>query len=156
GQGGSFTWFARQGDAQRTPEEFERVTALLRTFIDEAVPRYGGDPARGVVLRFSQGGTLAHRLGLGDPGRFPGLAAPPPHPPEEGVEHAAPNDEVAKLPVLVQHGTNDAQIAVERAQQSHALLLALGVQPDYREYPMGHQIGGDSMSDLSDWLERVL
>jgi len=156
GQAGSFTWFARQGEASRTPEEFERVTGVVRAFIDEAVPRYGGDPSRVVVLGFSQGGTLAYRLGLGEPERFRGVAALSTYLPEEAIEHAAPNEAVAALPILIQHGTADPQIAVERAHQSHALLLAMGAQPDYREYPMHHQIGAASMSDLSDWLERVL
>ena len=155
GQGGAFTWFAREGSAQRTSEEFERVAAALRAFIDEAVPRLGGDPARVAILGFSQGGTLAYRLALGDPGRFRGLAALSTYLPEEGIEHAAATEAVERLPILVQHGTADAQIAVERAQQSRDLLLIMGARPDYREYAMQHQIVASSLRDLSRWLEQI-
>ncbi|MSQ30533.1 MAG: hypothetical protein EXR64_00670 [Dehalococcoidia bacterium] len=153
--GGAFTWFAREGAASRTSEEFERVTAAVRAFIDEAVPRLGGDPARVAVLGFSQGGTLAYRLALGDPARYRGLAALSTYLPEEAIEHAAPAEVVEGLPILVQHGSSDAQIAIERAQQSRDLLLIMGARPDYREYAMGHQIGTASLRDLSRWLEQI-
>jgi phospholipase/carboxylesterase len=60
------------------------------------------------------------------------------------------------LPLLVQHGADDPMISVDRARESRERLNALGATPDYREYPMGHEIRPDSMRDLSQWLERVL
>lgn len=154
----SFTWFETAPPARRTAKEFERVTTRLRDFIAEAVPRYGGDPERIVLLGFSQGGTLAYRLGLGEPGRYRGVAALSTWLPEEAEEHAD-REQVPTFPLLVQHGTNDPAIAIDRARDSRDRLLALGATPqhmEYVEYSMAHEIRPESMAHLSGWLERVL
>lgn len=151
----SYTWFETAPPARRSEREFERVTAALSEFIREEVPRYGGDPARMALIGFSQGGTLAYRIGLAEPDRFRGVAALSTWLPEE-AEARAERERVASLPLFVQHGTDDPMINVDRARDSRDRLNALGASPDYREYPMGHEIRPDSMRDLSEWLERVL
>ena len=153
----SYTWFQPTGpDMKRTPEEFERVTIRVSSFISEALTQYRGDPDRTVVLGFSQGGSLAYRLGLGDPARFAGVAGLSTWLPEEAEQAAAAGDALAALPVIVQHGTSDPAINIERGQDSRDRLEALGVQLEYQEYEMQHQIGAESLSDLSVWCERVL
>lgn len=153
----SYTWFQPTGpDMKRTPEEFERVTTRVSSFISEALTQYRGDPDRTVVLGFSQGGSLAYRLGLGDPARFAGVAALSTWLPEEAEQAAAAGDALAALPVIVQHGTSDPAINIERGQDSRDRLEALGVQLEYQEYEMQHQIGAESLSGLSVWCERVL
>lgn len=152
---GSYTWFNRPPDGQRSVDEVERVTAALRTFIDKAVPRAGGDPSRMVVLGFSQGGTLAYRLGLGEPRRFAGIAALSTYFPDD-LTAAIDRDHIADVPLLIQHGTEDPQIEVARARTSRDLLMTLGARPEYHEYPMRHEIAGPSLGDLGAWLTRVL
>jgi len=151
----SYTWFRRDDQAQRSPEEFERVAAALHAHIDRAVTAAGGDPGRVVLLGFSQGGSLAYRLGLAEPRRWRGLAALSTWLPDEAVTAADPTG-LEAFPVLVQHGSSDPAIEVARARQSRDRLEELGARPDYREYGMGHQIGPESLTDLSRWLERTL
>ena len=155
----SYTWFDTDGDPRRrSPEEFERVAGMLHEFIEVALPRYGGDPRRVALLGFSQGGTLAFRLALAEPGRWRGLAALSTWFPDEAeaVAHLADPKTVAALPILVQHGSQDPMIGVDRARESKTRLEALGAKPDYREYPMGHQIGNESLRDLALWSQQVL
>jgi predicted esterase len=47
-------------------------------------------------------------------------------------------------------------VGIERGRESRDRLIALGIEPDYREYPMQHQISNESLGDLSLWLEGVL
>lgn len=155
----SYTWFEPSGpDLSRTPEEFERVSTRVSDFISEALTKYGGDPARTVILGFSQGGSIAYRLGLGEPGRFAGIAALSTWLPDEAEAAAAAADQTALVaqPLIVQHGTNDAAIAIDRAQHSRDRLQALSEHLEYHEYAMEHQIGAESLADLSAWCERVL
>lgn len=152
-----FTWFRRDpGTGQRASDEPERTLEVVRGFIDEAYARYPVDPARVVLLGFSQGGSLAYRLALGDPKRFVGLAALSTSLAADQAEALKPAEGRAELPVLVQHGLEDPMISVDRARESRDRLQALGVTPEYREYAMGHAIGQESATDLSRWLERVL
>lgn len=151
-----YTWFDREPDGGRTVGEFERVVALVRAFIDEAAERYHADPERTALLGFSQGGGLAYRIGLAEPDRFAGVAALSTWLPDEAASAAADRERLATLPVLVQHGTNDPMVKVERARESRDRLAELGVAAEYHEYAMQHQIGPESLRDLSAWLERVL
>ena len=64
------------------------------------------------------------------------------------------SDAVQSLPTLVQHGTQDPMIEVDRARDSVEQLRALRVPLTYREYDMGHEIRPRSLSDLSAWLEE--
>lgn len=152
---GQYTWFRRDAAGQRSVEEFERVANDLAAFVEDVVPCSGGDRGRVVVLGFSQGGTLAYRLGLAEPDRFVGVAALSTYFPEDMVA-TVNRATAAHVPLLVQHGTQDPMIDVERARTSRDLLQTIGAQPEYHEYPMAHEIGRQSLTDLSAWLTRVL
>ncbi|MCA9856110.1 MAG: hypothetical protein KC458_02405 [Dehalococcoidia bacterium] len=151
----SFTWFDTVPPAQRSEREFERVAASLREFIDWAVPAYGGDPERVVVLGFSQGGSLAYRIGLGEPRRYRGVAALSTWMPSEAEAHAD-RENLEALRMFVQHGSDDPLVNVDRARDSRDRLVALGVEPIYHEYAMAHEIRPESLSDLNGWIEEVL
>jgi phospholipase/carboxylesterase len=64
------------------------------------------------------------------------------------------SDAVRNLPVLVQHGTNDPTIEVERARDSVERLRNLSLSLTYREYEMGHEVTPKGLGDLSAWLEE--
>ena len=55
---------------------------------------------------------------------------------------------------MVQHGSRDELIDVERARQSVEALRPLRLAVTYREYDMGHEISRRSLMDLSTWLEE--
>ena len=152
----SFTWFHFDRGDPRRDEEVERVVEGLRSFLDEALERYPIDSERVALLGFSQGGMIGYRMALSEPERFAGLAALSTTLSAESVERLSPGEALSRLPVLVQHGTQDPMIGVERAQESRDRLEALGVDLEYHEYEMGHQVGNESASDLSVWLTNVL
>jgi phospholipase/carboxylesterase len=61
------------------------------------------------------------------------------------------------LPTLVHHGSSDEMIPVERARESLEVLRRLRVPASYREFAMGHEINGESLTDLTRWLaDKVL
>jgi len=153
----SYTWFNATPDVRRTPEEFERVVTNTSNFISQAQQRYGADPDRTIVLGFSQGGGFAYRLALGEPTRFAGLAALSTSLPDEAVEHASDDKAaLAALPTIVQHGSADPVVDVDRAQHARDRLGQLGIEPEYHEYDMEHQISAESLTDLTDWVVRAL
>ena len=75
-------------------------------------------------------------------------------PPE--AETHADREALDALRMLVQHGSDDPMINVDRARDSRERLVALGVTPVYHEYAMAHEIRPESLSDLNGWLEEVL
>ena len=59
-------------------------------------------------------------------------------------------------PVLVQHGTEDPLIPVERGRDAGAAALeAHGVPVVYGEYPMAHQVALESVQQAHAWLDAV-
>jgi len=151
-----FTWFHFDRSDPRREEELAQVVDELREFIETSIERYPVDPERLVLLGFSQGGMLGYRLALSEPERFAGFAALSTTLSPETATTVAGGATLGRLPVLVQHGDQDPMIAVERARESRERLEELGVDLEYHEYPMGHQVGAQSTLDLRAWLSRVL
>jgi phospholipase/carboxylesterase len=127
---------------------------LLLAFLDQCLQRYPIDAKKLAILGFSQGGLMAHSVALAHPERFAALAALSSWLPKELVEELSIGEGVCSLPALVQHGTQDPMIEVDRALDSVEQLRDLKVPLTYREYDMGHEIRPKSLSDLSNWLEE--
>lgn len=126
----------------------------LQTFLDQCIARYPIDQQKLGLLGFSQGGVMAYSLGLSHSERFAGLAALSTWLPKELVPRLGIGDSARTLPTLIQHGTNDPTIEVERARESVERLRGLKVPLTYREYEMGHEITPKGLGDLSAWLEE--
>jgi phospholipase/carboxylesterase len=126
----------------------------LQEFLDDCLAHYPIDPTRLAVLGFSQGGVMAYSLALTEPERFAGLAALSTWLPRELTPRLTISAAVQSLPALVQHGTQDPQIEVDRARDSVARLRELKVPLTFKEYDMGHEIRPRGLYDLSVWLEE--
>ena len=60
------------------------------------------------------------------------------------------------LPIFMAHGTQDEMIGNARAQDSRARLEALGYPVEWHEYRMGHSVCPQEVTDIGDWLARIL
>jgi len=128
----------------------------LQQFIDACMKRYPIDAKKLAVLGFSQGGVMAYSLALSNPERFAGLAVLSSWLPKELIPELSIREAVQSLPTIVQHGSQDQMIEVQRAQDSVEQLRALRVPLTYREYDMGHEITPRSLSELSAWLDETV
>jgi len=147
-------WFPLSGGGSFDRAGFEEGLGLLRGFVDAAIETYPVERRKLVLAGFSQGGVMAYALGLQDPGRFAGIAALSSWLPGVMADAIPKQPELEGLPVLVQHGTQDPMIGIERAHESREALLRLGVGLSYHEYEMGHEIRPESLRDLLVWLEE--
>ena len=129
----------------------------LQQFLDACLKRYPIDGKKLVVLGFSQGGVMAYSLALSNPERFAGLAVLSSWLPGELIPKLSiSNDAIQSLPTIVQHGSQDQMIEIQRAKDSVERLRALRVPLTYRDYDMGHEITPRSLTDLSAWLEEKI
>lgn len=153
--GPMFTWMQRGPNDRPLDGELERVAGELSAFIDAACERYSVDSERLALMGFSQGGSLAYRLALSEPHRWRGAAMLSTWLSDEAADDV--HVDAPDLPLLVQHGTNDPLVEIDRGRNSRDRLQAMRMNLDYREYPMQHEIGRQSIHDLSAWLtERLL
>lgn len=128
----------------------------LQEFLDECLNRYPIDAKKLAVLGFSQGGVMAYSLVLSNPERFAGLAVLSSWLPKELIPELSIREAVQSLPTIVQHGSQDQMIEVQRAQDSVEQLRALRVPLTYREYDMGHEITPRGLTELSAWLDETV
>jgi phospholipase/carboxylesterase len=152
-----YGWFPITGGGPMDPAEFAKGRDVLATFVEQAFEQFRIDPRKAAVMGFSQGGVMAFDLVLRDPARFAGLAALSSWLPNDLANTIPESEALENFPVLVQHGTEDPMIPVDRGRETRQRLTAMGVDLSYREYAMQHEIRPESLRDLVGWLdEKVL
>ena len=147
-----YGWYPLIPGTPPKSQELWTARERLLNFLDAAAERYPIDSKKLGVFGFSQGGVMAYTLALGAPQRFAALAALSTWCPPDAVDNVADPDTLHHLPTLVQHGSRDELVAVERARESVETLRALRLPLTYREYDIGHEINARSLADLSEWL----
>lgn len=144
----------------REPESDVRESAELLTELLRAHQAETGVPwERVVIVGFSQGGAMAYHLGLRWPERLAGVAALSTYLVVEDAleaELSATATAPEPLPVFVAHGTYDPTVRKWRGESAMEQLQGLGLQPEWHEYPMGHEVCMDELDDLGAWLNEVL
>ena len=146
-----YSWYAMFGAG--TEGTYATALAELDDLLDEQAAALGLPRGESIVGGFSQGGGLALGLALQRSDRPRPKAALAMSP---AIDTAAFDlDEHDAPPVLVQHGTDDPLIPVQRSRDLARQLRELGVPTVYREYPMEHQVALESLRDAADWLALV-
>ncbi len=158
-----FAWYdiaAVTGDpgADGAPADAGFLAALdeLDDLLDEVCTANDKPRHEAIVAGFSQGGALAVALALRASERpHPaGLLAMSTYLPDvEGL--AFDWDAAQQVPALVQHGTEDPLIAVERGRELANALEEHHVPVTFHDYPMGHQVAMQSVEDAHQWLLAV-
>lgn len=157
GDSNGYAWFPFTPGLQLSAQDLDEAAGAGELFLDTVARRYPVDPARLVLVGFSQGGVMAYNLAVRHPERFAAIAGLSTRFPPELAARAGDREALARLPVLVQHGRNDRVIEFDRARQSMESLRTLGAQPLLQEYDCGHEVSGRALADLSSWLsEKVL
>ena len=149
-----YAWYPMSMGGSHDVDAILVAREKLQRFLQGCLRRYPIDAQKLAVLGFSQGGVMAYSLALADPARFAALIALSSWLPPELVPQSSLSDSARSLPTLVQHGTADSMIEVERARRSVEILRQAQIPLTYREYEMGHEIRPKSLSDLSAWLEE--
>jgi phospholipase/carboxylesterase len=155
---GAYRWF----DFERTPssgpiindaEETQSLARLL-SFIDQLVAER--EPSALYLLGHSQGATMALSTILRRPVRLAGCAN------VNGRLLAKRLTEVQRPGVLdgvtmfCGHGIHNPIVPLRLGQETRDHLRRMGAQVTYREYPIGHEITPEALSDVSAWLSGLI
>lgn len=138
------------------PVKFVRSLEALDDLLDAACAEHDLSRDEAILGGFSQGATLTLALGLlkSDRAHPAGILAMSGWLPE--IEGIAYEWSAALPPVLMQHGTYDPLIAIERARSTARTLAEHGVPVVFGEYPMEHQVAMESLQQGREWLGSVL
>jgi phospholipase/carboxylesterase len=146
-----FAWYGFEQAARDLPASRGAVEALLA----ETWARYGLGPGQTVLAGFSQGAVLTLDVGLRARERFAGLIAMSGYLYEDETLPAALAASRDQR-VLIIHGSEDPMLPVTRGRAARATLEAAGLQPAYHEFPMGHEVSGESLAVVEAFLHEVL
>jgi phospholipase/carboxylesterase len=150
GMTAGFTWF------DGWPAERESIAAsraLLLAFIDEVVASYPTPDGKIVISGFSQGGMMSLDVGFRTERTIAGIVV---------MSGALYEDELPDLrakkdrQVLLAHGTADEVIPINAARRTRRVLEDHGIEPEYHEFPIGHQVSEEELRVVGTFLERVL
>jgi phospholipase/carboxylesterase len=150
-------WFdilALDGTGRKIDSQQLLASAMqVHKLIDKEIEK-GIDSERIILIGFSQGGAVNFQAGLTYDKPLAGMLALSSFFPtaEEVIPHPANQN----LPILVCHGTHDAILDISLAEKSLEALKALGYQPKYLTYPMGHTVCPQQIQDISSWLNAQL
>ncbi len=142
-----FSWFE---GIPPEPKSLEASRAKLKDFIDTALRKFPTPAGKLVVAGFSQGALMAFDDGLRRD-NVAGIVA------MSGALYE--NDLLPlrkNLPVLIVHGTLDDMIPVNRARRARAVLEERGLNPEYHELMMGHQVTEESLAVVSEFIRKCL
>lgn len=145
-----FTWF--DGWPPRG-ESFHESRRLVLEFLDAVVNRYPIPADKLIISGFSQGALVALDVGFRTGQTVAGLVA------MSGAiyENELPDlDSHRDMRVLIVHGTNDEVIPVNAARRTRRVLEDHGIELEYHEFPMGHQLIEESTAVVAEFISRSL
>jgi phospholipase/carboxylesterase len=116
----------------------------------------GTKASRLVLAGFSQGGAIALQTGLRHAERIAGIMALSTYLPIADKFPAEASAANRGVPIFMAHGSYDPVIPLARAEESRGLLQSLGYAVEWKEYAMPHSVCPEEVTDISDWLGRVL
>ncbi len=156
---GSYAWFEADFTPQGpviNPEQAEASCKTLITFLKEAITIYDADPKQVYLMGFSQGAIMSASVALTQPELVAGAVMMSGRILPEIRPLIASNEELSGFPFLVVHGTVDMVLPITHGHASRELLSSLPVDLTYHEYPMGHEVNQESLSDVTAWLTEQL
>lgn len=133
-------------------DTFHAARNSLAEFYDRLWEQTGIDPARTVLGGFSMGTVMSYALGLSaDRPAVAGVLAFSGFVPT--VEGWQPRlDDRQRTRAFIAHGRNDSVIEIDFAHRARKLLEAGGLEVEYRESDVGHQIDPAHLSVARRWL----
>lgn len=145
---GGRAWYALETQEYNGLSESQQ---LLRDWL-LSLPDSTGIPLENTIMTgFSQGGAMTLDIGLTLP--LSGLCS------LSGYLHYQPqkqNEQVNVPPVLIVHGTQDPVVPIAAAQQAKEKLTAIGVEVQYQEFAMGHEIQPPVLTLIHKFITDVI
>jgi phospholipase/carboxylesterase len=145
-----WTWFEGWPPEQGSVAE---ARAEMLRFIDEATEKYPTPDGRLIVAGFSQGALMSLDSGLRTAKKLAGIIAMSGGLYEQDLIDLRVH---AGLPVLLAHGSEDEVVPVNYARRARRVLEEAGLDVEYHEYPMGHQVAAEEAAVVQGFIGRVL
>jgi thioredoxin 1 len=152
--GPGFAWFRMDAPDLARPTMSSSLDAADEV-IDGACAEHGLKREEMIVGGFSMGGAMSLALAFraSERPRPAGVLVMSGFLPEAAMAEFDWNDPLP--PVLMQHGSRDPMVPLQRARDAARALQEHNVPLVFREYPMEHNVTPESARDALEWLEQI-
>lgn len=142
---------ASRADTAGVAESIAQVDALIQREVQRGIA-----PARILLAGFSQGGAITLSYGLQATPPLAGLVAMSTYLPDPASAASRLVAGATAQPVFFAHGSADPVVPLALGELSMQTLRGLGFTVQGHRYPMAHQVCGEEIKDLADWIEQRL
>ena len=151
-----YHWYLVRQVGYPDHESFHAARGLLAELHEHLWEETGVEPSRTVLGGFSMGAVMSYAMALGgDRPAVAGLMAFSGFVPV--IDDWAPEfDRRQGTRAFVAHGRRDPVIEVAFGRQARELLEAGGLDVEYDEPEVGHQIAPSTLGAARNWLTKVL
>jgi phospholipase/carboxylesterase len=159
-QYGSYAWYAINFDADENKfsdiEQAKSSRDAIVDFIDQLIANYPIDSQKVTLIGFSQGCILSYAVAVSYPEKVQRVVAMSGYFNPEMAKPGFENNNFSNLKIFASHGSVDQVVPVDWARKAKPMLDVLGIENQYKEYPMGHGIGPQNFYDFKNWLEKTI
>ena len=155
-QYGSYAWYSIDFDADEN--KFSNIPQAIvsrdriANFIDEIILKYPIDSKKVTLIGFSQGCILSYAVALSYPEKISRIVAMSGYFNEKITVEDFDKKNLSNLKIYASHGTMDQVVPVDWHRKAKPILEKLGVEMEYKEYPMAHGISPNNFFDMKKWL----
>lgn len=139
----------REIDTPQIMASAQAVKDLIEREIEQGIPSN-----KIVLAGFSQGGAVAFEAGLTFDKPLAGLMSLSSY--FATYKTIEPHPANQSLPIHIFQGAHDDIVTEPIAKLAESELLKRNYMPEYKSYPMGHEVHHQEIEDISYWLQRVL
>lgn len=165
GWGKSFSWYEpimSEEERRAAPQSGVRVSVQvlaareqLRGFLHATHERLAVPPQRCALIGFSQGAAMTLDAGLRADPPYAALVAMSGYLPEDD-DLSVVLDGAKDRAVLLVHGVADDILRIEIGRRARQVLEGAGLVPEYREFPMAHEVSEASLAAALAFLRARL
>jgi phospholipase/carboxylesterase len=117
---------------------------------------YGADSQRIYLGGFSQGAIMSLYVALTHPEAISGAVLMSGRLMPMAWNERAEDHRLRSLPILATHGLYDQVLPIASGREIRDKLSTLPLDLTYHEYPMAHEVSGESLAEATTWLSARL
>jgi phospholipase/carboxylesterase len=125
----------------------------IRNFILEALEAYNINKDNITLFGFSQGTILSFATALTYPHLIKNVIGLSGYIDKNMIEMGDTNA-LQNLNIFSSHGSVDQVIPVEWARKTPEVLNELGIECEFKEFPVGHGVSQDNFKAVLDWMSK--
>ena len=150
-------WYAINFDADmnKFTDDKQAIESreLIVKFIDEVIAEYPIDSDDITLVGFSQGTILSYAIALTYPEKIKRVVALSGYL-NLDITDKKSDEEIKDLKLFISHGTVDQVIPIDWARKAPEYFKAMGVSPEYHEYPVGHGVTPQNFQDMLKFIQE--